>query len=120
MSAADDVRGFLLPLLPAGWRLQFGAWQDGSKTDKYAVLRPMGGLPAALVRHPHFSLMLIGAENQPSSEIALVADTLIEAMREPNPVFTGNLISLQPAEPVHHPTNDGRAVFEIAISAITT
>jgi hypothetical protein len=114
MMAADALRDFISPLLP-DWRVQFGRWKDGTKTDRYAVLRQVGGLPAELVRRPHFSLMLIGAEGDSPSVPQERADALIEAMR----AGSGDLVFLQPAEPVFWPTNDGRPVFEIAISAIT-
>ena len=114
MTAADALRNFIAPLLP-GWRVQFGAWMDGTRTDRYAVLKPVGGLPASLVREPMFSLILIGAENDEATTIGDFADTLIEAMR----LSSGALVFMQPAEPVFQPTSDGRAVFEIAVSAIT-
>ena len=114
MSAADSLREFIEPFLP-GWRIQFGRWVDGTKTDRYAVLRPMGGLPAELVRRPQFSLMLIGGLNDQASIPSERADAVIEAMRE----ASGALVFIQPAEPVFWATDDGRPVFEIAISAIT-
>jgi len=113
-AAADAVRDFITPLLPS-WRVQFGRWVDGTKTDRYAVLRPVGGLPAELVREPQFSLMLVGAENEDAAVAGAAADTIIEAMRS----SSGTLVFMQPAEPVFQPTNDGRPAFEIAISAIT-
>ncbi|WPB58642.1 hypothetical protein [Xylophilus sp. GOD-11R] len=114
MSAADSLRNFITPLLP-GWRIQFGRWVDGSKTDRFAVLRPAGGLPAELVRRPHFTLMLVGALDQPSGEVSAAANSVIEAMR----VSSGDLVFMQPGEPVYHATDDGRPVFEIAITTIT-
>lgn len=114
MSASDSIRAFIAPLLP-GWRVQFGRWVDGTKTDRYAVLRPAGGLPAALVREPQFSLMLVGGEGDAASIVSDAADAIIEAMR----ASSGELVFMQPAEPVYQPTSDGRHVFEIAISAIT-
>jgi hypothetical protein len=115
MNAADAIRNFIQALLPA-WRVQFGRWVDGSKADRYAVIRPVGGLPAELVRRPEFSLMLIGAENDQASVPGDAADQIIEAMR----LSSGSIVFLQPAEPVFVPTSDGRPVFEIAVSAITT
>jgi hypothetical protein len=115
MTAADALRLFIAPLRP-GWRLQFGRWQDGSKADRYAVIRPVGGLPAELVRRPQFTLSLIGADGDVAAVPGDAADVVIEAMR----LGSGGLVFLQPAEPVFVPTADGRAVFEIAISAITS
>lgn len=115
MSASDEVRIFLSPLLP-GWRLQFGRWMDDSRESRYAVLRPTGGLPAELVRQPQFSLALVGASTDTLQDVQAFADAVIEAMR----TSSGTLVFMQPAEPVFVPTDDGRPVFEIAISAITT
>lgn len=115
MTAADALRLFISPLLP-GWRVQFGRWQDGNKSDRYAVIRPAGGPRAELVRRPQFTLSLIGADGDDDSVPGAAAEAVIEAMR----VSSGTLVFLEPAEPVFVPTNDGRAVFEIAISAITT
>jgi hypothetical protein len=114
MSAADAIRSFITPLLP-GWRVQFGRWVDGLESARFAVLRPAGGLPAELVRQPQFTLALIGAKNESAAVAEAAADALIEAMR----LSSGSLVFLQPAEPVYMPTNDGRPVFELAISAIT-
>jgi hypothetical protein len=114
MSTADAIRDFLAPLLP-GWRMQFGRWIDGNKAHRYAVLKPAGGLPAELVRRPAFTLSLVGAANEAADIASDAADAVIEAMR----TSSGTLVFLEPAEPVYVPTNDGRHVLEIAISAIT-
>lgn len=114
MSAADSLRNFIAPLLP-GWRIQFGRWVDGAKTDRYAVLRPAGGLPAELVRRPSFTLMLVGAQDQAIGEVSTAADAVIEAMR----TSSGELVFMQPGEPVYQATDDGRPVFEVAITTIT-
>jgi hypothetical protein len=115
MTAADAMREFIAPLVP-GWRIQFGRWMDGNKADRYAVVKPVGGLPAELVRRPQFTLSLIGADGDDASVAGNAADAIVEAMR----VSSGTLVFLEPAEPVYVPTNDGRAVFEIAVSAITS
>lgn len=114
-AAADAVRDFIKPLLP-GWRVQFGRWVDGTKSNRYAVLRPVGGLPAELLREPQFTLTLIGAENEDADVAGAAADVIVEAMR----ASSGTLVFMQAAEPVFAPTNDGRATFELAISTITT
>jgi hypothetical protein len=114
MTASDAVRDFVQSAMP-GWRVQFGRWMDGTRTDRYAVIRPTGGLPVELVREPQFSISLIGAEGDSAPTVNTAADALIEAMRASN----GQLVFMQPAEPVFLPTDDGRAVFEIAVSAIT-
>lgn len=114
MTAADAVIQFLTPLL-AGWRIQFGRWVGESRTDRYAVLRPAGGLPAELVRQPQFTLSLIGAVDESTATGQAAADAVIEAMRS----GSGDLVFLQPGEPAFQSTSDGRPIFEIAISAIT-
>lgn len=119
MTAADALRNFLLPLLPSPWRIQFGRWTDGATTDRYAVIRPVGGLPAALVRQPQFTLTLIGksgdASGGPSSVPQAAAESIVEAMR----LSSGEVVFFEAGEPVFQATTDGRPVFEIAISAIT-
>lgn len=114
MSASAAIESFLSPLLP-GWRIQSGAWVDGSNADRFAVIKPAGGLPAELVRRPVFTLFLIGRANDSFDEIEAAADAIVEAAR----VSAGDLIFIQPGEPAYNPTADGRHVFEIAISAIT-
>lgn len=115
MSAADSIRTFIAPLLP-GWRIQFGAWRDGNTSHRYAVIKPAGGLPVSLLREPQFTLNLIGSIDESSEAITAAAETIIEAMR----VSSGDLVFMQPGEPVFMATNDGRPVLELAISAITT
>lgn len=123
MTALDALRNFLLPLLP-GWRIQSGKWTDGNTADRYAVIRPAGGLPAALVRRPEFTLVLIAAAGDPAfgdAEQGIVsppqerANAIIEAMR----LSSGDAVFFEAGEPVFMATDDGRPVFEIAISAIT-
>lgn len=114
MTAADAIRDFLAPLLP-GWRLQYGRWTDGTRTDRYAVLRSVGGLPASLVRQPQFTLQLIAASTDGNEVPIEASDTVIQAMRSDS----GALVLMQPAEPVFWATDDGRPASEIAISAIT-
>ena len=114
MSASDAIREFIAPLLP-GWRIQFGRWTDGAKSDRFAVIKPAGGMPAELVRRPEFTLTFIGAENDDAQEPHNAASAVIEAMRS----SSGDLISLQAGEPVHFNTDDGRPMSEIAVSAIT-
>lgn len=116
MAPADALRNFLTPLLP-GWRIQFGRWSDGNTSHRYAVIRPAGGLPAALVREPQFTLTLIGAVGDAATggPAGVAAEAVIEAMRQDS----GELVFMQPGEPVFQATTDGRPVFEIAISAIT-
>jgi hypothetical protein len=114
VNAADALRNFVAAQL-SDWRIQFGAWQDGSKTDRYAVIKPTGGLPAELLRRPAFSLYFIGAENEAASVAYEAANTVIEAMRQ----SSGDLVFMEPSEPAFNPTNDGRPVYEVAVTTIT-
>lgn len=115
MTAADAIRDFITPLLP-GWRVQFGRWTDGTTTDRYAVLRPVGGLPASLVREPQFTLQLIASSTDSNEVPFTFSELVIQAMQ----ADSGALVLMQPAEPVFWATDDGRPASEIAISAITT
>ncbi len=114
MTAADALRNFILPLL-TGWRIQLGRWMDGNTADRYAVIRPVGGLPAALVRRPEFTVALIGAAGDAASVPQACADAIVEAMR----TDSGDVVLFQAGEPVFMATDDGRPVYEIAVSAIT-
>ena len=113
-TAADALRAFVTPLL-TGWRIQFGRWVDGSTADRYAVLRPVGGMPAALVRRPQFSLLLIGALNDPATVPSMAAEAIIEAMR----TESGALVLMEAGEPVFTYADDGRPIIGFAISTIT-
>lgn len=115
-SAADALRLFLAPLLP-GWRVQYGRWvDDANRTSRFAVIKPAGGQPAQLVRRPQFTLSLIGSEADEVTTVSAAADAVVEAMR----TGSGGLVYLQAGEPVFMATGDGRPVFDIAVSAITT
>jgi hypothetical protein len=115
MSAASDaLRDFMAPLLP-GWQLQFGRWEDLGRDKRYAVIRPAGGLPVEVIREPQFTTMFIGADGEGSGPASDAVDSVVEAMR----ASSGSLVFLQPAEPVYVASDDGRAIFELAVSAIT-
>lgn len=114
-TAADSVRAWLQaqPVL-TGWRLQFGRWVDDGPGSRYAVLRPVGGLPAALVREPRFTLLLVGQSDAATAAYDAAA-ALVEASRS----YSGPLVSLEAGEPVASATADGRPTAEIAVSTIT-
>lgn len=115
-AAADALRLFVSPRMP-GWRVQYGRWvDDDNRTSRFAVIKPAGGLPAQLVRRPQFIVSLIGAEGDDITLVSGAADALVEAMRS----SSGSLVYLQASEPVFMATGDGRPVFDIAVSAITT
>lgn len=114
--APETIRAFIAPLLP-DYTLQFGRWTDdeANKGRKFAVLKPAGGARAELVRRPQYTLTLIGPRDD-AIGLHDAADNVIEAIR----TESGGLVFLQAGEPVYMPTDDGRHVLEIAISAITT
>ena len=115
-AAATALRDFLAPLL-SDWTIQYGRWdEDHAVQRRYAVIRPAGGAPAELVRRPQFTLSLIGLSPEDRMLTSDAADSIVEALR----ADCGRLVFAQPAEPVFMPTSDGRPVFEIAVSAITT
>ena len=113
-TAADALRDFMAPLLP-GWELQFGRWEDLGRDKRYAVIRPAGGLPVELLREPQFTTMFIGADGEGAETASAAVESVVEAMR----ASSGSLVFLQPAEPVYVASDDGRAIFEVAVSAIT-
>ena len=115
-SAAEALRQFLAPLLP-GYELQFGAWVDKAlpHATRFAVLRPVGGPRVEILRRPQFTLTLIGMDGGDALELSEAADRVIEAMR----TSAGDLVFLQPAEPVFIPTADRRAMLDIAVAAIS-
>ena len=79
--AGDALRQFITDVLGShggAWRVQFGAWRDGTKTDRYAVIKPVGGLPAELVREPQFTLTIVGAENEDAAVAAAAVMTVVE------------------------------------------
>jgi hypothetical protein len=115
-AAADAIRDLLAPALP-GWSIQFGRWEEQhGDPRRYAVLKPAGGARAELVRRPQFTLSMIGRDLADRALTSEAADAVVELMR----ATAGRLVFLQPAEPVFMATDDGRPVFEIALSAITT
>jgi hypothetical protein len=113
-AAAEAIKDFIEARL-TGWEVQFGRWHDKGTATKHAVLRPVGGAMAGLVRRPQFTLMLIGSLNESAALPSIEAEEIIEAMRSES----GGLVLMQAGEPVFSNTNDGRPVFEFAISTIT-
>ncbi len=113
-AAADAIKDVIGPLLP-GWAVQFGRWEDQGRDKRYAVIRPAGGLPVEVIREPQFTVMFIGADGEGAGPASNAAETVIQAMR----TESGALVFMQPAEPVYVASDDGRAIFEMAVSAIT-
>ena len=113
MAAADALRTFLADLLP-DWRVQYGRWMDDSKTSRYCVIRPVGGLPVSLVREPQFTLTFIGQATDSTQTISASVEAVISEMQ----TSSAGLVFVQPSEPVFVPTSDGRPMFDLAVSAI--
>lgn len=119
MIAADAIRTVLAATFPA-WRVQFGRWTDSAdRTDRFAVIRPAGGPPAALVREPQFTVTLIGADGDTAPAIGLNAEAAVAALMAWRPTGA-EVFNLQPAEPAFMATSDGRPQFEFAVSALIT
>jgi hypothetical protein len=113
-TAADHIRTLLESALGAPWLVQFGAWRDAGRANRYAVLRPSGGLAARLVREPQFSVTLLGAEGDTSTTVYEAAVALVERMR----YDSAGLVYLEASEPFSSLSGDGRHVSEFAVSAI--
>lgn len=118
MSPADALRAFLTSILQdGGWRIQFGRWVDdptNGRAYRYAVIKPMGGLPASLIREPKFTLSLIAS----ASDVATLPDTTAQAVIAAMATSSGALVSLQPGEPVFWSTDDGRPASDLSINTI--
>lgn len=114
--ATTAVLAFLQPLLPPGWALQSGLWHDKGPTVRHCVLKPAGGPRAGLVREPQFTVQLLGAANDSAADIGAVADTIVAATQAGH----GSLVNLQASEPAYTETADGRHLYDLALSAMTT
>lgn len=114
MTASDAIHALIAPSL-IGWRVQFGRWVDGAVTDRFAVIRPTGGPKPSIVRSPQFTLLLIGAK----AEGAQAAQAKAEELRQRLNAERGGLVLIEAGEPAFFSTDEGRAVFELAVSTIT-
>jgi hypothetical protein len=119
MAAADTLRAFIGTQLP-GWVAQFGRWVDDptDRSKRFAVVRPVGGLPAELLRRPQFTVALVGNETDNPASLGATAGAFVAALEALHPADPAALY-LQPAEPVFLAADDKRPIFEIAVSAIT-
>lgn len=111
----DYIKDFIAPLAP-GWDIHLYRWVDQPQPDKkYIVIRAVGGALAEVVRRPQYTLSIIGPKGGVFAAPQNIANDIIEAAR----VYEGGAVDIQCGEPVYMPTNDGRHVFELAVSAIT-
>lgn len=124
MNIADALRDFFADALGAGWEVQFGRWIDADKPVggvqrmRYAVLRPVGGAEAGLVRRPQFTLTLIGIGSGDNVLTGEGASRCVEAAQLAAEDDREGLVGIECSEPVFMATQDGRPVFEIAVSVI--
>lgn len=120
MNVADSLRLWLSDrnLLP-NYRVQFGVWRAGAnQLDKYAVIRPLGGVPAELVRRPVVSLTLIGAVNQSSNEVYDLLNDVIEQSKID--FCTEGVPFIEVGEPTLMQTEDARPLAMVDITFIQT
>jgi hypothetical protein len=115
---SDDFRNWLVDrnMLP-NYRIQYGIWKAGqSVTDKYAVIKNVGGVRDELVRRPQLSLTLIGAVNQPMAEVYSLLNDVVE--RAKVDFCISGVPFIDPSEPMTFQTEDARPVAELDISFI--
>lgn len=124
IEVAAALRRFFAEALGAGWVVQFGRWKDedqpvdGSQRMRYAVLRPAGGPAAGLVRQPQFTLVLIGIGEGDNVMTGEAASRCVTAAQESIEGYREDLVGIECGEPAFMATQDGRPVFEIAVSVI--
>jgi hypothetical protein len=115
MSATDDLRNWITSSgIVAGFRVQFGRWVDGKPSDKFCVIKPAGGQPVSLLRRPTYTITLVGAVDQAPSDLEAVAQSLVSAMA----ADSGDLVFMQPSEPVFFATTEARPVFEFSTGLV--
>jgi hypothetical protein len=116
VDVSQALQDFFGPVLGAGdWEFQVGRWYDAGNDKRYAVMRAAGGVGAELVRRPQFTLLLIGLARGDNDETSAAAGRCIEASRD----SAGDLVFVECGEPVFLATQDGRPMFEIAVSVIS-
>jgi hypothetical protein len=113
--AADALRSKAVDTM-TGYRVQFGRWTDGLPTDKFTVIRMDGGGQNELVRLPRFSVMILGPQNGNALTTLADVEKLIASITQDS----GGLVFMQPDEPVFYSTSEGRPVYELMVSTITS
>ena len=113
----DAIKTFIQSIPQcAGAEIQAMRWSDDRTTNKrYIVIKPVGGARAELVRRPQYTLFVIGEKGAGFVSPQDMANAIVQASRD----YSGAIVDVQCGEPVYMPTEDDRAVFEIAVSAIT-
>lgn len=112
-TASEAIRNRITPIA-SGWRVQFAKWVDTAPADRFIVIRPAGGITEALVRAPVFTLAVIGATTDPATVCEAMCDRIKAEMRD----NSGGLVYMAAGEPSAFSTEEGRPVFELAVSTI--
>lgn len=98
-----------------GWRVQFGWLADTrDQTERFVLMRPVGGGGAVLVRRPIVSVVFIGAAGESPSVVSLTSEAFAERVRQ----GVQGLTFAEVSEPTVSQTADGRPVAEVAVSSI--
>jgi len=115
VSIAQRIEAAIRPLLP-GVVLSFGRVAGAPDPMlRYAVIRPAGGSSGDRVRRPQFTLDLMGLKDGDATQTAALVEDVVQRLREP----ASGLVFTAPGEPSFTTTADGRALFSVAIAAIT-
>lgn len=114
LSALEAVRDLVRETLP-GWRVQAMRWVDEGRGYRYAVIRPVGGSVAGLLRRPSFTVLLVAAADDSATAAYDAGGALVAATPA-----THHIVTIRAAEPVASAASDGRPMAEVAITTITT
>lgn len=113
MSIATDLKAELESLL-TGYTFQFGAWLDsGQMNERFAVIQPVSGQRADIVRYPQYRIVLVGLHSDGDAKVYADAEAVVGHLRD-NDSF-GELDTVLPSEPVPWATNENRPVFEVPL-----
>lgn len=101
--------------LVSGYVIQLGAWIDSDGPEAaYAVIKPIGGSQAGLVRITNAELSLIGPENTGWDTVLGDADAILEQAR----LTAGQAVYIGASEPVPLRSAEGRPIVQLPIEVI--